>query len=58
LLDAVRPILGEDLLVWSSALFIREPNSTHIVSWHQDLTYWGLDDAEEVTAWVALSASN
>lgn len=58
MLDAVRPILGEDLLVWSSALFIKEPNSTHIASWHQDLTYWGLDDAEEVTAWVALSASN
>ena len=28
------------------------------MSWHQDLTYWGLDDAEEMTAWVALSPSN
>ena len=25
------------------------------MSWHQDLTYWGLDDVHEVTAWVALS---
>jgi ectoine hydroxylase-related dioxygenase (phytanoyl-CoA dioxygenase family) len=25
------------------------------VSWHQDLTYWGLDEVNEVTAWVALS---
>ena len=55
LLDAVRPILGPDLLVWSSALFIKEADTSHIVSWHQDLTYWGLDDVEKVTAWVALS---
>lgn len=58
LIDAVRPILGDDLMVWSGGLFIKEANSPHIVSWHQDLTYWGLDDAEEVTAWVALSPSN
>ena len=27
------------------------------MTWHQDLTYWGLDDMDEVTAWVALSPS-
>ena len=58
LIDAVKPILGPDLLVWSGGLFIKEASTSHIVSWHQDLTYWGLDDAEEVTAWVALSPSN
>lgn len=55
LVDAASKVLGPDLLVWSSGLFIKAPKSTHIVSWHQDLTYWGLDDAEETTAWVALS---
>ncbi len=55
LLDAVRPILGPDLLVWSCGLFIKESLSTQFVTWHQDLTYWGLDDSDEVTAWVALS---
>ena len=57
LIDAVRPILGPDLLVWSCGLFIKEARSTQIVTWHQDLTYWGLDDVDEVTAWVALSPS-
>ena len=57
LIDAVIPILGPNLMVWSAGLFIKEANTTHIVSWHQDLTYWGLSDAEEVTAWVALSPS-
>ena len=54
----VSQILGEDLMVWSAGLFIKEAQTPHIVTWHQDLTYWGLDDADEVTAWVALSAAN
>lgn len=57
LIEGVSAILGADLLVWNGGTFIKEPNSPHIVSWHQDLTYWGLSDAEEVTAWVALSPS-
>ncbi len=55
LIAAASSILGADLMVWSGSLFIKEANSTKIVSWHQDLTYWGLDDAEETTCWVALS---
>ena len=50
-----KQILGPDLIVWGAGLFIKEANSTHIVSWHQDLTYWGLDDAQETTCWAALS---
>ncbi len=55
LIEAASKILGPDLMVWSAAFFIKEANSPKIVSWHQDLTYWGLDDAEETTCWVALS---
>lgn len=58
LIAAARAILGPDLMVWSSGLFIKEAETRSFVSWHQDLTYWGLDDAEELTAWVALSPSN
>ena len=55
-LDAVEPILGPDLLVWSVELFIKEPGSAKTVSWHQDITYWGMGETdEEVTAWIALS---
>ncbi len=57
LIAAASAVLGPDLLVWSAAFFIKEANSTKIVTWHQDLTYWGLDDAEETTCWVALSPS-
>ena len=55
LIAAASAVLGPNLLVWSSGLFIKEANSPKVVTWHQDLTYWGLDDAEETTCWVALS---
>ncbi|NNE52984.1 MAG: phytanoyl-CoA dioxygenase family protein [Sulfitobacter sp.] len=56
ILDAVEGILGPDLLAWSVELFIKEAGSNKTVSWHQDLTYWGMGETdEEVTAWVALS---
>ncbi len=58
IIDAVSSILGPDLLVWSGQVFIKPANSPKIVSWHQDLTYWGLDDVQEVTCWVALSTAN
>ena len=58
LLDCVARILGPDLLLWGSSCFIKAPHSPSYVSWHQDLHYWGLDGTEEVTAWLALSASN
>jgi len=58
LIAAVSQIFGPDLMVWSAGLFIKEANSPKIVSWHQDLTYWGLDDSEETTCWVALSPAS
>lgn len=53
--DAVAEVLGEDLLLLKCNMFIKEPNTPHFVSWHQDLTYWGLEQHDEVTAWLALS---
>ena len=37
-LDAVEDILGPSFLLWGSVLFIKEPSSSHFVSWHQDAT--------------------
>jgi ectoine hydroxylase-related dioxygenase (phytanoyl-CoA dioxygenase family) len=57
MIAAASAVLGPDLMVWGSGLFIKEANTPSYVSWHQDLTYWGLDKVEEVTLWVALSPS-
>ena len=57
ILDAVELIIGPDILVWDADFIIKEAHDRHFVSWHQDLTYWGLEPDDEVTAWVALSPS-
>ena len=58
ILDCVERILGPDILLWGSSCFVKAPRSPSYVSWHQDLNYWGLDGTDEVSAWLALSASN
>jgi hypothetical protein len=59
ILDAVEAVIGPDILAWESVFFIKEPNTEDYISWHQDITYWGLDqEGDVVTAWVALSPSN
>ncbi len=55
ILDAVEDILGPDLLCWTTNFFIKEAEDPAFVSWHQDSTYWGLDPADVVTAWVAFT---
>ncbi len=55
ILDAVEDVLGPDIMCWGTSLFVKDARDPHYVSWHQDSTYWGLDGADVVTAWVALS---
>lgn len=55
--DRVAALIGPDLLVWGGGFFIKEAHSPTYVSWHQDATYWGLEPADIVTAWVALTPS-
>ncbi|MEM7269204.1 MAG: phytanoyl-CoA dioxygenase family protein [Pseudomonadota bacterium] len=55
-LNSVSGILGDDLMIWGAEFFIKEAQTTSIVSWHQDLTYWGLGaTSQQCTAWLALS---
>lgn len=56
-LGPVKAVLGEDVLSIGAHFWIKEPESSAFVSWHQDLTYWGYEGASEVTAWVALTAA-
>ena len=58
ILDAVEDLIGPDLLCWNTLFWIKEANSGSFVSWHQDLRYWGLDTADLVSVWLALSPAN
>ena len=59
ILDKVESILGANILVWSAEFFIKEPRTKQMVGMHQDLTYWGMGEIDNlVTAWLALSIVN
>jgi hypothetical protein len=56
ILDAVEQIIGPNIRLYCATFVIKEAQSESFVSWHQDLTYWGLDDSEKVVSgWLALS---
>jgi len=58
ILDAVEDLIGPAFSSWGSVLFIKEPQSSHFVSWHQDATYMGITPHDFVTPWLALTPSN
>jgi hypothetical protein len=58
ILDAVEDLIGAAFSLWGSVLFIKEPHSSHFVSWHQDATYMGITPHDYVTPWLALTPSN
>ena len=58
ILDAVQSLIGEDILVCGTTLFIKNPNEKDFVSYHQDAKYIGLEPHNWVTAWVAITDSN
>ncbi|MEM7206424.1 MAG: phytanoyl-CoA dioxygenase family protein [Pseudomonadota bacterium] len=57
-IDAVEDLIGPNISLWGSVLFIKEPQSKGFVSWHQDATYMGIEPHDFVTPWIALTHSN
>jgi ectoine hydroxylase-related dioxygenase (phytanoyl-CoA dioxygenase family) len=58
LLDFVELCIGPDILLHNVTYIIKEPHSESHVSWHQDLTYWGFDNDDQVSVWLALSPAS
>tara|TARA_E500000331_G_scaffold351801_1_gene399149 strand:- start:61 stop:888 length:828 start_codon:yes stop_codon:yes gene_type:complete len=58
ILDAVESIIGKNILVCGTTLFVKNPNEKGFVSYHQDAKYIGLEPYNWVTAWVAITDSN
>jgi len=55
---AVASLIGSDVLIAGTTLFIKEPENEGFISWHQDARYIGLEPHDWVTAWIALSDVN
>ena len=45
-------LLFQDLIIW------KPPQSTRQVEWHQDYSYWPVDQPNGLTLWIALDDSN
>jgi hypothetical protein len=54
-LDSVESMLGPDLILLMSGLFVKPPRDGMPVDWHQDNTYWRtVRGTDIVTAWLAI----
>jgi len=58
ILDAIQSLIGKNILICGTTLFIKNPNEKGFVSYHQDAKYIGLKPYNWVTAWVAITDSN
>jgi non-heme Fe2+,alpha-ketoglutarate-dependent halogenase len=57
-LDAVEDLLGPDLLVWATELFVKHPQDGAVsIAWHRDCMYMGFAPHTTTTAWIALADS-
>ena len=57
ILDVVESLIGPNILVAGTTLFVKEPEQRGFISWHQDARYNGLKPYNWVTAWLALTLS-
>ena len=57
-LDIVESMIGPDILLYNVTYIIKEANAPSHVSWHQDLTYWGLSHDDQVSMWLALTVAD
>ena len=54
-LDAVEDLIGPDIRLFHLSVWPKDAGTGAFVSWHQDATYFALEPACHVTAWVALT---
>ncbi|MDF2964068.1 MAG: hypothetical protein K0S39_5803 [Paenibacillus sp.] len=55
--DAMKQILGNDIVLWAMQFWYKEPNNSKFIPWHQDINYWPMEPAINATAWVSLGWS-
>jgi hypothetical protein len=53
----MQSVLGEDLLLWRTNFFNKEPGGKEI-PWHQDRNYWPLEPEVVISAWLAIDRAD
>ena len=57
IIDIAENIIGPNILCWNSIIFYKKEFSKTFVGWHEDKTYWNLDNDKVLTFSIALSNS-
>ena len=61
ILDRMEALYGEDLLIWRTNFFIKDPvdpaHEPKQIPWHQDFNYWPLEPPVILSAWIAVDPS-
>ena len=55
ILDIVESLIGKNILVAGTCLFIKEPDKKKFISWHQDGKYQGWEPYNFLTVWLAIT---
>lgn len=58
ILDMVSCLIGENIIVWGSALFCKSAVGGKATPWHQDAEYWPIRPLQTCTVWIAIDDSN
>ena len=60
-LDLVEPLVGPDIVLWSSHFIVKDPLVGRATPWHEDSAYWEgrlSDYSNIVTVWLALDPAH
>ena len=58
ILECIECLIGPDILLLATHAFCKYGPQEKFVAWHQDVTYWGLEPPEALTAWYAIDDSD
>jgi ectoine hydroxylase-related dioxygenase (phytanoyl-CoA dioxygenase family) len=53
IVDPVRSLIGDDIVVWASYFFNKEPGGKEI-PWHQDANFWPIEPPLNISIWMAI----
>lgn len=55
-LDLVQQLIGPDIILWNTHLFLKPPGDGKEVPWHQDGQYWPIRPLATCSLWIALDS--
>ncbi len=58
ILDVIEALIGPDVMLLATHFFCKYGPRDKFVAWHQDVTYWGLEPPDAITAWYAIDDSD